>query len=181
MQRKRRYKGTQFVICGDKLSKYAREKLAITHNWGLVEIVDKLDYGKVKINVYYFDLSFPKASINYISTEIVDGKDICELNWPMVKYLYNTQGHNYIIKFYLRYLELFDTLFEISDDDFIDYINVYDYKTQKLLKSFEYGDYSETNTVIQDWMMRKVDSNELDLDNHIKNIQKIKFCYETDI
>ena len=70
-----------FYVESSKLGKSARSK------WGeytIVEIDKVLDFGKVKVQTYGFDIPFAYAPVNHISKDIVEQEDIKELNWDAI-------------------------------------------------------------------------------------------------
>ena len=66
----------------NKLSKSARGKMYVPYT--MVEIVERLNFGRVKVRTYYFDIVCAYYPVNIISMDIVDEKDIKELNWENV-------------------------------------------------------------------------------------------------
>ena len=167
----RQYYGDLYVVDGKKLSSYANKKLQLTNGWGFVKVVENISFDKVKVDVYYLDFVgfYP---VNYISTEIVEKKDIIELNWPMVMYLYNTQGCQYIIENYLHYIEIFI----VTCEEWLGHkLGLYPYPhcfdSNKAIKIFE-GDWHNQHLNITDFMIKYMDN--FDVENHIKKL-KLKY------
>ena len=50
-------------------------------NYTIVSVVDKLPFGKVKVSTWGFDIKFAYAPVNNIGYDVVEEKDIKELNW----------------------------------------------------------------------------------------------------
>ena len=164
----RQYYGDLYVVDGKKLSSYTNRKLQLTNGWGFVKVVENMSFDKVKVDVYYLDFSgfYP---VNYVSTEIVEKKDIVELNWSMVMYMYNTQGCQFIIENYLHYIELFI----VSATEWCGgKLGVYDFNTNNTIMILD-GDWDETHLKIQDFMIKYMYNN-FDEEQHIKNL-KLKY------
>jgi hypothetical protein len=47
----------------------------------IVDIVEELNYGKAKVECYWFDIPCAYAPANSLGFDVVDKKDIKELNW----------------------------------------------------------------------------------------------------
>ena len=47
----------------------------------LVRVVEHLNFGKVKVECYWFDIPCPYYPANFLGYDIVEEKDIKELNW----------------------------------------------------------------------------------------------------
>ena len=165
----RQYYGDLYVVDGKKLSPYTNKKLQLTNGWGFVKVVENMSFNKVKVDIYYLDFSgfYP---VNYISTEIVEKEDIIELNWPMVMYMYNTQGCKFIIQSYLHYIEMFIVTAtewcgqELAIFNYPDCFNV-----NKAIKIFR-GDWNEQNLEITDFMIKYMDN--FDIEGHINQLKQ---------
>jgi hypothetical protein len=137
------------------------ENMPEIESWGLAEMVE--DYGdKLKVAVYRFKVN---GCAEFISYEIIDKKDYVCLNWPMCKYLYNTQGrfYNRVIIDYIEYLRIYN---HALIGDFFDpnkEIFVYRHGEISPIKKFDYenGDYILPYT---DWLIKQVETGEIDLD-----------------
>lgn len=163
------YAGDIFIINHNKLSKYTCKKL---HNskYGIVEVVEHMRYGKLKVNVYEFNLKCPCNKLCYISTEIIDLIDMCLLDWTMVKYLYNCEHDKFIISDYLKYVELYDYAIDVYTRD----INVCEFGSCEIIKTFDNGDWNEKVNDFENWLYDKVESGEIDIFTHVKNL-KLKY------
>lgn len=165
----RQYYGDLYVVDGKKLSPYTNKKLQLTNGWGFVKVVENMSFNKVKVDVYYLDFSgfYP---VNYISTEIVEKEDIIELNWPMVMYMYNTQGFQFIIENYLHYLEIFI----VTSEEWLGHkLGIYQYPhcfdSDKSIMTFE-GDWDEQHLNITDFMIKYAEN--FDFETHIKQLKQ---------
>lgn len=58
-------------------------KIKRRHNpyFVLVEVLERLNFGKVKVGCYWFDIPCAYYPVSFLGTDIVDEKDIRELNW----------------------------------------------------------------------------------------------------
>lgn len=66
-----------YLIEVNKLTKYYRRKnLYINHKHFLVDIIQELPFGKIKVNLFYNDKYFPYCYANYIGTTIIEKKDL---------------------------------------------------------------------------------------------------------
>ncbi len=67
-----------FYIDSNLVSKVFRK-----HNpyYIMVQVVEHLNFGKVKVDCYWFDIPCAYYSVNFLGCDIVEEKDIKELNW----------------------------------------------------------------------------------------------------
>lgn len=75
------------IIDVTKLTKFFRKKNY--RGYFLVDIIEQLSFGKVKVNLFYDDKHFPYYWANYIGTTIVELKDIEEANSSLYKKEHN--------------------------------------------------------------------------------------------
>lgn len=166
----RNFYGELYVVNGNVLSKYAKNKLVLTSNWGFAKIIEeKLD--KVIIDVYYLQFSYYGYDVNHVSWEIVEKKDLCFLDWNMVKYMYN-MGVQYIVEDYLKYVELFVcTKFGWFKDSIYGIVNFpLSYKTSKdAIKT--YCSHHELHSEGTAWMVDQIESGKIDINEHINNLK----------
>lgn len=168
------YLGKLYIVKAKCLSKYARKSLRsplfTVHNneegdfigltseylgeeydWGLVKITE--DFGdKVKGMVYLLDVHCCYQYGNLVSEEIIEKEDLVLLNWPMVMYLYNVLGWDWLVDSYLRYLEIFSTGRSGITSDWA----IRDFKTDKVLKEFKDREDYDENYV--PWMIKQVET-----------------------
>ena len=64
------------IINVTKLTKFFRKKNY--RGYFLVDVIEQLPFGKVKVNLFYDDKYFPYYWVNYIGTTVVELKDIEE-------------------------------------------------------------------------------------------------------
>lgn len=67
-----------FYIDGSLVSKAFRK-----HNpyYMLVKVVEHLNFGKAKIECYWFDILCPYYPVSFLGYDVVEEKDVKELNW----------------------------------------------------------------------------------------------------
>ena len=71
----------------------------------MVGLQEKLNFGKVKVNCYWFDIPCAYYPVNFIATDIVEEKDIKELNWDNLLNDITNKGYSntkYWIWYFLR-------------------------------------------------------------------------------
>lgn len=71
------------IIDVTKLTKFFRKKNYRGHF--LVDVIEQLPFGKVKVNLFYNDTYFPYYWVNYIGTTVVELKDIEEADSSLYK------------------------------------------------------------------------------------------------
>lgn len=71
------------IIDVTKLTKFFRRKNY--RGYFLVDIIEQLPFGKVKVNLFYDDKHFPYYWVNYIGSTVVELKDIKEANSSLYK------------------------------------------------------------------------------------------------
>lgn len=71
------------IIDVTKLTKFFRRKNY--RGYFLVDVVEQLSFGKVKVNLFYDDKYFPYHWVNYIGTTVIELKDIEEADSSLYK------------------------------------------------------------------------------------------------
>ena len=172
----RQYYGERYVISADMLSKYAKKKLAISHNYGFVKIIDEfIGTDKVKVDVYYLDFCYGGFHpANFVSTEIVDKNDIKHLNWNTVKELYKS-GVKYIVENYLLYLEIYNTSATgwniFSKNKQYGIYNWPDcFNAEDAIQI--YDNYDDLHTLGTEWMIEQVESGNVNIEEQINQLCK---------
>jgi hypothetical protein len=87
----------------DVLTKAAR---CTWSNNTIVRIVEELPFGKVKVETYGFDFPFAYSLVNRIGYDIIEKKDIRELNWDNLIHDLISEGYNWkfhVLKFIRRF------------------------------------------------------------------------------
>lgn len=174
----RQYKGDLYCVSGKNLSKYAQKHLLLTHGYGFINVVEKYpNTGKVKVDVYYLDFTYPLSHVNYISTEIVNENNIHIMDWSMVMHIHNNDRRSFIIENYLHYLEVYNTsaisCFYFDGDNryaIYNWPNCFD--EGKAIKIYE--SFNDLHTLGKDWMIQQVETGKINLDKVIKNL-KLKY------
>lgn len=72
----------------------------------MVQVVEHLNFGKVKVDCYWFDIPCAYYPCSYIGSDIVDEKDIKELNFENILNDFKDGYHNRKY-WYWNFLELF--------------------------------------------------------------------------
>lgn len=163
------YIGDIFIVNGDKLSKASCKKLNNT-KYGIIKVIDNLPYDRLSVNVYQLNLRCPYNKLCYISTEVIDSKDICLLDWSMVKYIYNHEHVKFIVSDYLKYVELYEYVIDVYTRN----INVCGFGSREIIKTFSNDDWNENVNDFEKWLYDKVESGEIDIFTHVKNL-KLKY------
>lgn len=114
-----------FYIESNLLGKCNRSKW---DSYTIVDIVDRLTFGKVKVSTWGFDITFAYSPVNHIGYDVVEEKDIKELNWYNIINDFNKSYHDrkYTIWNFLRKnYPLDSSLFDNFNNNKVTYQVVY--------------------------------------------------------
>lgn len=176
----RQYYGIIRLIHRSKLSKYLSKKVhsLCRAEYGLARIVKDFHDGKVKIEVYYFDVMCAYAGANHIGSDIVEKRDLEILDWNMVKRMH-ASGNKYIVQDYCLNIELFNrsnTSFGGFREDGTRDRRVAVYRwpdafdESKALVIFDEDDWFKYAELEAKWMIEQIESGKVDLEKHIKQL-----------
>ena len=164
-----------FYIDGSLVSKAFR-----THNpyYMLVRVVEHLNFGKAKIECYWFDIPCAYYPVSFLGYDVVEEKDIKELNWENLLNDIN-KGHSGRKFWYWEFL--------ITQYPYRSYYD--DYNSRELTIAYEYEVIAKIDTTNPpDWCKGQSVLEEIDivLDDMIKrgieceNCKKLKELIRTD-
>ena len=178
----RNYYGDILLVPVKGLNKYNSKKvrrLVGDAKYALVKITDDLGYGKVKIDVYHYDVLCAYHPMNRIGFDIVDRSDIKVLDWNTVMELHNS-GDKHIVRSYMLNIQVFITSCPSyggwKDHERDSRIAIYEWPNcfdeEHMLAVFDGMDHRKCDEEITDWMIKKVESGEVNPDEVVKTLKK---------
>ena len=141
----------------------------------LVRVFERLEYGKAKVDCYWFDIPCAYYAVSLIGSDIVDEKDIKELNWDNLLNDVIKKGHSSTKYWVLWFLYRFYDYSALTQTMGSDLLDVYCNKNViATIDSTKFNDYSEQVLkeieIILDDMIKKG----IECENCIKLKEKIK-------
>ena len=81
-----------YYIDATKVCKSARKREAVRAGYLMADVVERLRFGKVSIDTYWFDIPCAYAPVSRIGHDIVEADGIRELNWKTLFSDFLTDG-----------------------------------------------------------------------------------------
>ena len=152
-------------------------KIKRRHNpyFVLVEVLERLNFGKVKVDCYWFDIPCAYYPVSFLGTDIVDEKDIKELNWDNLLNDLTNKGYSttkYWVWWFLRSFYDYGSSSQSIGSTKIDIYHNYDIVATIDWKDFD--DYGKQVLKEIDIVLDDMIKHGIECENCIKLKQKIR-------